>query len=228
MRQVGNEERELLIAKLSVTPWGERPLTPHNAVRGDKQTGEADRVLPASHKSAEPVEAGRAGTSAPVSGPACESAKERETEPMADAPVEHVTRRRGSGRVGRRRRRGCSPSSFGGRWSADPYWTYAERGYAGIRVPAFERACGARGRNSHGVKSAPKADERSLTEPENLTLTSPSPRAILVTEMIEATDDREDGGRSPRSSPRAGKPPTWQRGTVGMACKQEVDTCPTR
>lgn len=48
--------------------------------------GEADRVLPGGRKSAEPVKAGREGTSDPKSGPASQSAMERETEPMAEAP----------------------------------------------------------------------------------------------------------------------------------------------
>lgn len=68
-----------------MTLRGERPRTLRGTARGKKQTGEADRALSASHKSAEPVKAGRAGTSASVNGPACESARERETEPMAEA-----------------------------------------------------------------------------------------------------------------------------------------------
>ena len=49
--------------------------------------GEADRVLAAGRKSAEPIKARREGTSDPESGPASESAMERETEPMAEAPL---------------------------------------------------------------------------------------------------------------------------------------------
>lgn len=67
-------------------PEGERPSPPHGAAWGAKRAGEADRVLPGGHKSAEPVKAGREGTSDPENGPASESAKERETEPMAEAP----------------------------------------------------------------------------------------------------------------------------------------------
>ena len=48
--------------------------------------GEADRELPGGHKSAEPVKAGREGTSDPKIGPASQSAMERETEPMVEAP----------------------------------------------------------------------------------------------------------------------------------------------
>ena len=43
-------------------------------------------MLPGGRKSAEPVRAGREGTSDPKNGPASESATERETEPMAEAP----------------------------------------------------------------------------------------------------------------------------------------------
>ena len=41
---------------------GERPRAPYDATCGDERVGEADRVLPASHKSAEPTKAGRMGT----------------------------------------------------------------------------------------------------------------------------------------------------------------------
>ena len=44
-------------------------------------------MLPAGHKSAEPVKAGRPGTSDPDYGPASVSVMERETEPMADVPL---------------------------------------------------------------------------------------------------------------------------------------------
>lgn len=44
-------------------------------------------MLPGGRKSAEPAKAGREGTSDPKNGPASESAMERETEPMAEAPL---------------------------------------------------------------------------------------------------------------------------------------------
>lgn len=44
-------------------------------------------MLPEGRKSAEPAKAGREGTSDPETGPASESAMERETEPMAEAPL---------------------------------------------------------------------------------------------------------------------------------------------
>jgi hypothetical protein len=42
--------------------------------------------------------------------------------------------------------------------------------------------------------------------------------------MIEATDDRENGGRSLRSSPGTGKPSTRRRKAVDTECKQEADS----
>ncbi len=72
--------------KLPMILGGERPSPPHGAAWGEKRTGEADRGLPEGRKSAEPVKAGREGTSDPENGPASESAMERETEPMADSP----------------------------------------------------------------------------------------------------------------------------------------------
>ena len=83
-------------AKLPILLEGERPSPPHGAAWGEKRTGEADRVLPERRKSAEPVKAGREGTSDPKNGPASESAMERETEPMAEARHE-VPHRLGSG-----------------------------------------------------------------------------------------------------------------------------------
>ena len=65
---------------------GVRPSPPHGAAWGEKRTGEANRGLPGRHKSAEPVKAGREGTSDPDNGPASESAMERETKPMAESP----------------------------------------------------------------------------------------------------------------------------------------------
>jgi hypothetical protein len=173
---------------------GERPRTPYDATCGDEQMGEANRVLPGSHKSAEPVEAGRPETSASGGGPACESAMERATEPMADAPSEHVPRRRGSGRVGRQ--------------AGEALGRTGELRTGGMRATARQPSgepARLGGRISHGVKSAPTADERSLTEPENLAPAS----SRLGTKTIEATDDRGDEGRSLRSSPGTGKPFTW-------------------
>ena len=138
---------------------------------------------------------------------------ERATEPMADASSRHGARQRGSGRVGRK---------AGGALDRTE-----DIRAGGVRVPARQPSsepAGLGGRHPHEVESAPKVDERAVTEPENLLLAS----LRSGVEMAEATGDREDEGRSPRSSPRAGKPSTWRRGTVGTACKQEVDACPAR
>jgi hypothetical protein len=129
---------------LLMISWGEMPRASCDATCDDKQMGEVNRVLPASHKSAEPVKAGRAGTSDPVSGPASELAMARETEPMADAPFKYGTRRLGSGRVGRRRKpqagealvRGGLTRTGGTRLAARQPW----HGFAWCR-----------GRISHGV-----------------------------------------------------------------------------
>lgn len=196
---------------------GERPRTPCDATCGDKQMGEVNRELPGSHKSAEPIKAGKAGTSDPVSGPASEPAMARETEPMADAPFRHGPRRLGSGRVGlwRKPRTGealvcavCTRTGGARRAARQPRHGLAWR----------------RGRISHGVESAPKAGERSVGEPKNLVIVS----GAFGRRMAEATSDRDDEGRSLRSSPRTGKPSTWRREAVDTAGKQEADPCPTR
>ena len=71
------------------------------------------------------------------------------------------------------------------------------------------------GQIPHGVESDTKSGQGFPLEPGNL--------VIVSFGMTEATGDHDDKGRSPRSSLRAGKPPTWQRGTVETASKQEVD-----
>ena len=197
--------------------WGERPLTPYDATCGDEQMGEANRVLPVSHKSAEPIKDGRTGTSDPVAGPASEPAMARETEPMVDAPVEPRTRQLGSGRVDL----WCEPRIGGVLVRAMRTWTGGTRHAA--RQLRYEFAW-CRSQIPHGVESAPKAGERSVAEPKNLAVTSGDFRR----RMAEATSDRCDKGRSLRSSPRAGKPSTWRRKAVDTASRQEVDVCPTR
>lgn len=52
--------KEILITKLLIASRGERPRLPCGTAHEIKQTGEANRALPASHKSAEPVDS-RAG-----------------------------------------------------------------------------------------------------------------------------------------------------------------------
>lgn len=197
--------------------WGARPCTPCDATCGDEQMGEANRVLPGSHKSAEPIEAGRAGTSDPVSGPACELAMARETKPMADASSENGPRQLGSGRGGR----WLTPSAGGALVRSGELRTGGVRHVA--RQPRRVLAL-RHGRIPHGVKSAPVAGERSVAEPKNLVTAS----GALGRRMAEATGDRGDRGRSRRSSPRTGKPFTWRRAAVDTACRQEVGKCPAR
>lgn len=179
--------------------------------------GEANRVLPGSHKSAEPIKAGRAGTSDPVNGPASEPAMARETEPMADAPLDLGTRQLGSRRVGL----WCEPQN-GGALVRDMN-TRTEGAQFAARQPRYGLAW-CRGRIPHGVQSAPKAGERSMMEPKNLGITS----GKFGCRMAEATSDRDGEGRSLRSSPRTGKPSTWRRKAVGTASRQEADVCPAR
>jgi hypothetical protein len=196
---------------------GERPRMPCDATCGDKQRGEVNRVLPGSHKSAEPIKVGRTGTSDAVSGPASELAMARETEPMADAPVDVGTRQLGSRRVGL----WCEPQAGGVLVRAMNTRTGGTQLVA--RQPRYGLAW-YRGQIPHGVKSAPKAGERSVAEPKNLVSTS----GALGRRMAEATSDRDDKGRSLRSSSRTGKPSTWRREAVDTASRQEVDVCPAR
>jgi len=198
----------IFIPKLSEISQGERPCAPCNAVCGDKRTGETDRVLPASRKSAEPVKAGWTGTSAPVTDPASESAMERATEPMVDAPVEDGACRRGSGQVGHKAGEALDRCA---RWRSGDV---RETGHQ----PAGESVVPA-GQSSHGVESAPTADERYLTEPKN-PASAFARAACRQVRMIEATGDRAGGGRSLHSSPRTGKPSTWRREAVDTASRQ--------
>jgi hypothetical protein len=121
-----------LETKLPIALEGEKPSPPHGAAWGEKRPGEADRVLPEGRKSAEPVKAGREGTSDPNSGPASESAMERETEPMAEAPSD-----------------GTSPTRKWVRqsqdlWSADAQLMGAHQGQRGNPRSAAGKACKAR------------------------------------------------------------------------------------
>jgi hypothetical protein len=201
------------ITKLSVTLRGARPRALLGAARRGKQTGEANRVLPGRHKSAEPVKAGQAGTSDPVPGPASVSVMERETEPTADAPS------RGSSPIRKWARRSQDLRSAGS------LLRDANRGCSkGIGHQPSGKPARPEGQIPHGVKSAPTADERSSTEPENLFPAS----CLDEVRMIEATDDRGKEGRSLCRSPRTGKPSTWRRKAVGAECRQEVDLCPAR
>jgi hypothetical protein len=209
-------KRRIFITKLPMTSRGATPRRPRSAVRGDKQAGEADRVLPASHKSTEPVKAGHAGTSDPVHGPVRASAKERATEPMSNASLSADP---ANAEVGGRAARLCEASDRAEISRTGGVWATTGQPSS---VPARHE-----GRNSHGVKSAPNADKRSRAEPGNLSPASLHP-AQPSAAMTEATGDRESEGRSLRSSPRTGKPFTWRREAVSTASRQGVGVCPTR
>ena len=172
-------------------------------------------MLTASHKSAEPTKAGQTGTSDPVAGPASEPAMAKETEPMVDALVDLNTRQLGSGRVDLR----CEPQIGG----ALVRGVNARTGDAqrAAHQSRYELAW-YRDQIPHGVESAPKAGKRSDTEPKNLVITS----SVSKHRMAEATSDRDNEGRSLRSSPRTGKPSAWRRKAVDTVSRQEADLCP--
>lgn len=71
------------------------------------------------------------------------------------------------------------------------------------------------GPSPYGVKSGSTAGQGKPSEPGNPLNASFG--------MAEATGDREQGGRSLHSSPRAGKPSTRRRQAVDMASRQEGD-----
>ena len=193
----------------------ERLCTSCDATRDDKHVGEANRVLTASHKSAEPTKAGQTGNSDPVAGPASELAMAKETEPMVDAPVDLNTRQLGSGRDDLR----CEPQIGGALVRGmDARTGGAQRA---AHQPRYILAL-YRGQIPHGVESAPKAGKRSDTEPKNLVITS----SVSKHRMAEATSDRDNEGRSLRSSPRTGTPSTWRRKAVSTVSRQEADLCP--
>ena len=126
---------------------------------------------------------------------------------MFEAPVEHGPHQTGSGwgdrKVGGAPIRAEIPRIRGAQITARQV----------LAQPAVAKV-----QNPHGVESAPTTDERSLSEPGNLAMISPTSKS----KMIEMTDECHRVGRSLRSSPRAGKPSTWQRETVSAASRQEV------
>ena len=110
---------------------GVRPLPPHGAAWGAKQTGEADRELPGGHKSAEPVKAGREGTSDP------------------NRPGQSARHGEGDRTDGRSPVRSVSPTRRWVRmskdlWSADAQVTGARQGRRGNPTSATGKACKAR------------------------------------------------------------------------------------
>jgi hypothetical protein len=193
--------------KSLMTLRGGGPRARHATAWSGKQMREANRVLPASHKSAERVKAGNRTTSAVQGGPVSEPVRRRVIEPMFDASLERGCRQRGCGRHGLRDR--GEPSFLGVR---------RLRGAQAIARQLLVQSVVAKSPIPHGVKSVSKTGERSTTEPKN-----PAAASRPQDGMTEATRDRGGERRSPRSSPGTGKPFTWRRGTVDRACQQEVD-----
>ena len=174
---------------------------------------EANRMPPVRRKLADAIKAGHRETFATRRGPASEFVMGRETEPMFEAPVDIINRQRESGRFGRKT--GGAQECSWLMQSADLPVTAGQRSTLSVVVGR---------QNPHGVKSVPKTDKRILTEPRNFIVAShPCGR-----KMTEAISERSDEGRSPRSSPRTGKPFAWRRGAVNRACTQEVGECLTR
>jgi hypothetical protein len=189
------------------------PRARRAATRRDKQTAEMNRMPPGSQTSADAVKAGHRETFATRRGLASESVMRRETEPMSDASSDVIVHQRESGWIGRR-----AGGVLDGAWDATFGDVPISARQQSIKFAVIDR------QNPHGVKSVSKTDKWSLIEPKNFFVV-PQPAGERV---IEAIDDRNDEGQSPRSSPRAGKPHTWRRGTVNRGCKQEVGLCPTR
>lgn len=174
---------------------------------------EANRVPPRNQKLADATKAGHRGTFATHRGPASEPVMRRVFEPVIEASLDVLLRQRESGRSGRKA--GGEP---------DGPWLMPSRG-APISARQQPIQSAVIGRPiPHGVKLVSKTGKGSLTEPRNFIDASRSERI----RMIEATGDRGDEGRSPRSSPSAGKPRTRRRGAVGRVGQQEVGVCPAR
>src|SRR5215210_567374 len=132
---------------------------------------------------------------------------ERETEPMAEAPSE-----------------GSSPTRKWVRqsndlWSADAQLMGARQGPRRDPRSAAGKACKARRPDSTRGRVGSYSGQGATVELGNPPA-FPAPRG----RMAEATGERARRGRSPRSSPRTGKPSTWRRRAVDAACKQERDS----
>ena len=168
-------------------------------------------MLPGGHKSAEPANAGREGPSDPENGPASQSAMERETEPMAEAPS--------GGSPPMRKWVGQSKDL----WSADARLMGGRQGRRESPPSASGKACKARTPEStRGRVGSCSGRGRMGGTWEPARVSVPKARTT------EATGDRASWGRSPRSSPGTGKPSTWRRRAVDAICRQEMDICPAR
>lgn len=156
-----------------------------------------------SHTSAELTNAGEDATSDASIRPANEPVMgSHQTNRCLKPRLNHQTScQRGSGQDGLRA--GGAPVSTS---------RLETRGVPTAHQHADEIAVSA-GQNPHGVESDPTAGNGKLSEPGNPVVASFG--------MAEATGDRDDGGRSSRSSQRTGKPSTRRRGAVQTASRQE-------
>jgi len=119
-------------------------------------------VLPARRKSAEPVKAGREGTSGPENGPASQSAMERETEPMDEAPSEAISPTRKWVRQSK------------DLWSAGAQLKGVRQGHRRKPVSAARKACKARQPESTRGRVGSLSGQGAVVERGNL-LVLPSP-----------------------------------------------------
>jgi hypothetical protein len=143
-----NRKEESERGKATNKPRGVRNPSRHTVQRGAR----SERVRPTGGfrkavNQQNPLKAGREGTSDPENGPASESALERETEPMAEAP---------SG--------GTSPTRKWVRqskdlWSADARLMGARQGRRETRCQRPGKPARPGSQIPHGVESAPTADK---------------------------------------------------------------------
>jgi len=105
------------------------------------------------------------------------------------------------------------------RWSAGSLFLAGSQGCPLSEHQSAKEPARVADQSPHGVKSDPKAVEGVLLEP--------GIRTVAPLGVTKAIGDRDGTGRSPHSSPRAGKPSTRRRGTVDTECKQEGDGKPS-
>ena len=167
------------------------------------------------HKSAEPLKVGRLETST-LPCPASETAMESDRTDVGSLGRKRIATKSEVGCIGRKA-------------SGAPVSASISENRA-----APQEGAAARGRNCDGLapdftrgRVGSWSSQRNVNGTGN-SFARLSARLAVALETVEATDERARGGRSLRSSPRTGKPSTWRRQTVDTACRQEMDTCPTR
>lgn len=186
----------------------ERPRPSRDEAREEKHGGEVNRVPAKDHTLAEPTNAGEGRTSdlptRPASKPAMSShSANRCMKPRQNSQPSQLGSGQGS------RKAGGEPV---------PCLVLGTRGKEKSSCQSLGVSSLSNDQIPHGVESDSKADQGKVLEPGNPVTASFG--------MTEATGDRDDRGRSLRSSQRAGKPSTGQRETVKAASKQEVGQAP--